>query len=286
MAPLFAHDLFAEEAPSRGSAAEDHVVGSLVFDRDHKRVGVLFDIVPQWHIYWRNPGESGLETRVKFAHPTGPLKFETPRVYLDPSGTIHTFGFEHQTLMWVDLEEVPETVSVSVSFLTCKVECIPGTLKLSRKTETPSDDEIALFEKYAARAPVSVEATVTQTSPLTSNIEAEIVAVVPCDDCSVPDVTHDYLLIPDVGGVAQWKTKGVEPRDGALVIQLGGHTTPDEIPIVDCAASSLSPSDRYRSMSPSTATKLRRTLVHPTKRSRMTHRNLFSGFSCSGLSAG
>src|SRR5262250_2054351 len=30
------------------------------------RVGVLFTLDPGWHVYWRNPGEAGLPTRLAF----------------------------------------------------------------------------------------------------------------------------------------------------------------------------------------------------------------------------
>src|SRR5690554_3659955 len=33
---------------------------------DTFQVGVLFQIEPEWHIYWRNSGQGGMSTEVKF----------------------------------------------------------------------------------------------------------------------------------------------------------------------------------------------------------------------------
>src|SRR6185369_2276394 len=34
-------------------------------------VGVLLDLAPGWHVYWTNPGDSGLAPTVKFKLPDG-----------------------------------------------------------------------------------------------------------------------------------------------------------------------------------------------------------------------
>src|SRR5689334_12521666 len=45
-------------------------------------VGVLLEIAPGWHVYWTNPGDSGLATEVKFQFPegfkVGDLRYPTP----------------------------------------------------------------------------------------------------------------------------------------------------------------------------------------------------------------
>ncbi len=48
------------------------------------RVGVWFEPDPGWHLYWRNPGETGLPTRIEFqveGGRAGPLAWPAPRAY-------------------------------------------------------------------------------------------------------------------------------------------------------------------------------------------------------------
>src|ERR1700722_3147986 len=60
-------------------------------------LGVRLTIDPGWHVYWKNPGDAGLATRVKFTLPNGfsagPLQFPTPHRF-DQPGNIVAFGYE------------------------------------------------------------------------------------------------------------------------------------------------------------------------------------------------
>src|ERR1700722_15895266 len=60
-------------------------------------LGVRLTIDPGWHVYWKNPGDAGLPTRVTFTLPNGfsagPLRFPTPHRF-DQPGNIVAFGYE------------------------------------------------------------------------------------------------------------------------------------------------------------------------------------------------
>src|SRR5688572_9197775 len=51
-------------------------------------VGVLLEIAPKWHVYWSNPGDSGMPTTVKFIAPdgfkVGELQYPTPVSFKQP----------------------------------------------------------------------------------------------------------------------------------------------------------------------------------------------------------
>src|SRR5215469_17496841 len=48
-------------------------------------VGLRQTIRPKWHTYWKNPGESGLPTEIKWTLPAGvtaePIVWPTPRLF-------------------------------------------------------------------------------------------------------------------------------------------------------------------------------------------------------------
>jgi hypothetical protein len=60
-----------------GAADTPHVGARLVSDTaslepgSTVRVGVLFEMEPGWHVYWKNPGDSGLATEVLLEPPVG-----------------------------------------------------------------------------------------------------------------------------------------------------------------------------------------------------------------------
>ena len=66
------------------------------------RVGVLFEMDPGWHIYWRNPGESGLPTEIHWSSPGAAfseLSWPTPRVFDEAEGLFTTYGYVDQVLL-------------------------------------------------------------------------------------------------------------------------------------------------------------------------------------------
>jgi DsbC/DsbD-like thiol-disulfide interchange protein len=60
-------------------------------------LGVLFTIDPNWHIYWKNAGDAGIPTRIRWKLPpgfsAGPIEFPTPRRF-DLPGNIADFGYK------------------------------------------------------------------------------------------------------------------------------------------------------------------------------------------------
>ncbi len=135
------------------------------------RVGVLLDVAPEWHVYWRNPGETGLPTRVTFdidRGRAGPLAWPTPDVFEEADGLFTTFGYAHRVLLVsrVELESeegdgADRRIGAAVDLLGCRYECIPGEFALERSFQSRSGGDVervrALFEEAASRVPVSPE---------------------------------------------------------------------------------------------------------------------------------
>ncbi len=135
------------------------------------RVGLLFSLDPGWHVYWRNPGQSGLATLVEWdlegAEP-GPLQWPAPEVFAESDGSLTTYGYAREVLLFAearfsgDLGDAVE-LAVDVDYLACEIQCVPGRAELSlrlpvRKADVPASAEIGeLFEHYAARVPARAE---------------------------------------------------------------------------------------------------------------------------------
>jgi len=98
-------------------------------------VGLWLKMDEGWHTYWKNPGDSGLATRLTWNLPEGfeaddvqwpcPQKFETP--------TEMTYGYKDEVLLITDIHVPAKTkagtivkILARVDWLACKEECIPG----------------------------------------------------------------------------------------------------------------------------------------------------------------
>lgn len=129
------------------------------------RVGVLFTMKPDWHIYWKNPGESGFETSIKWkANPSstkfGELKYPAPIMFEMP-GPLISYGYGEEVLLFTEVTPPADAKEVEISgdakWLMCSDRCIPGKksvgIKIPVGEAKPANDDI--FKKYAAQVPTT-----------------------------------------------------------------------------------------------------------------------------------
>ena len=108
------------------------------------RIGVLFKIEPGWHIYWKNPGDSGQATKIEWQLPeswkTSELLWPYPHRYFEKGG-IKTYAYSDEVLLFADLiippivpeKDIELQFGANVSFLVCKDRCVPGKQSLNKK---------------------------------------------------------------------------------------------------------------------------------------------------------
>lgn len=104
------------------------------------RLAVLLKPTPGWHIYYKNSGDSGKPTRVRWRLPDGYSLsnsiWQTPKSFTD-SG-LHTFGYDSEALIAADVN-VPKDArpndvvrfSATVNWLACGNVCVPGESTLT-----------------------------------------------------------------------------------------------------------------------------------------------------------
>jgi thiol:disulfide interchange protein DsbD len=113
--------------------------------------GIRFRPDPHWHVYWRNPGDSGLAPTVKWSLPqavrAGELRWPCPqRIEV---GGLTSYGYEGEVTLLS-----PVTVSVQaargnvvakahVDFLACQVECEPGSVEVAADLAVAGEERAA-----------------------------------------------------------------------------------------------------------------------------------------------
>lgn len=126
---LFSQSISAQKKPLAGAKL---VVDSYSPEKDSTiTLGVFINLQDDWHIYWRNPGDSGLPTEIDLTLPkeitASEIKFPIPQKF--SSDEIVNYGYEHQVLFLFDLY-VPKNynskeliVSAKITSLICKEQC-------------------------------------------------------------------------------------------------------------------------------------------------------------------
>jgi DsbC/DsbD-like thiol-disulfide interchange protein len=127
-------------------------------------VGVLLKLKPGWHVYWSNPGDSGLPTRVQWTLPDGytasDLRFPVPE-HIDLPGGIVIYGYTDEVLLTSTITPPanasnPANISAKVNWLCCSENCTPGKTTLNLQLpigEKSVPDNNDVFAEWQNRWP-------------------------------------------------------------------------------------------------------------------------------------
>ncbi|MBI1394946.1 MAG: thiol:disulfide interchange protein [Betaproteobacteria bacterium] len=137
----------AAAAPVRVPNAMADLVSSAAVARPGEVVTVGLHLVhdPGWHTYWKNPGDSGMATRIAWRLPdgvtAGPIQWPVPeRIDVGP---LTNYGYEGDLLLLTDVSVPaswpagkPLPLRAQADWLICKEVCLPGgaTLELTVPT--------------------------------------------------------------------------------------------------------------------------------------------------------
>ncbi len=101
-------------------------------------IGIEHEIEPGWHIYWLNPGDSGIAPRIQWKNPdikAAPIQWPTPKKL--PLGPLTNFGYEGNVVLLQDItlpEKLPDgplKISATLDLLVCHEICIPESHEVS-----------------------------------------------------------------------------------------------------------------------------------------------------------
>ena len=134
-------------------------------------LGVRWRIAPKWHLYWRNPGDSGTAPQITVTGPdglkVGEIRWPRPIVFTDAWGDI-TYGYEKEVVLLVPFT-VPATtppgeisLGVRAEWLVCKQACLLGEgrgvvpLDIRKGVASPKDPDPTI-ERALALVPKSLK---------------------------------------------------------------------------------------------------------------------------------
>lgn len=136
-------------------------------------LAVIFEIEPEWHIYWLDPGAAGAPTEVVVQAPigytVGATLYPRPKTIPDPAGA--SYGYEHEVALFVPITAPAQIMpglatasfEVEVFFFVCSDRCLIGKTKRTvridvadpRNTEaTPAPVPAArIIDRFKQRLP-------------------------------------------------------------------------------------------------------------------------------------
>lgn len=165
-------------------------------------LGLNFELEPHWHVYWKNPGASGLPVEISWELPegfeAGEIQWPAPE-RIELSGLVN-YGYEDAVTFIVPIQ-APEDLKpdnkllfkADVFWLICKEACVPGDAELSIELNVGNalvkSSDAPLFEAARERLP-QVNAPWTISARVDS--EALVFVVEPLGGQVVPDELYFY----------------------------------------------------------------------------------------------
>ena len=217
-------------AAPTAAASPEHVRARLVADSSRLEpgatvhVGVLLEMEPGWHVYWRNPGDAGLPTEVTLELPEGlemgELRWPAPIQFEQPGG-LKAYGYEESVLLATDVDVagdiLPDTVAVAAeaTWLACREVCVLGSASLQAGWPLPVAD--AAFERWRSDLPVG-------DPPFSMSMTGGLAPGVRTGELTVwlhwPEPPGDVDLFPDSGASLKVSDVTVQTRGSLTRIDL------------------------------------------------------------------
>ncbi len=168
-------------------------------------VGLDIRMTPNWHSYWRTPGDSGLPTSIRWKLPEGFTagEIQWPPPERVPTGDLMNFGYDEHVTLLVPMEITAQpgevTLEADATWLVCADVCIPEDghfsfpVNVVAQAGSPPGPDAQLIE--AARASIPKKAAF----PVQAKIDgANLVVTVPS---GLPAGIKNAVLFPDGDGV-------------------------------------------------------------------------------------
>ena len=146
--PLFVNAKFASVDTSHAKIELLVETNEIVANEDFV-IGIKFEIEPGWHIYWKNPGDSGLPAEIKWKNieTIEFKKFLWPSPQKTPEEPLMTYGYYNEVVLpaifSVDSDYIKNGPSIfEIDFLICEKICIPEKAVIDFDLSSYSDDDI------------------------------------------------------------------------------------------------------------------------------------------------
>lgn len=188
-------------------------------------VGLRLRLAPGWHTYWRNPGDSGLATRIEWDLPegvvAGDIRWPVPERF--PTGHLMNFGYEDEVILLTRMSAWPPAgtdsklvLVANATWLVCREICVmeEGRFALelpAADVSTAQLEQAAMIGRFTDRLPArrSAEGQFTlgeETLRLRITLPA-----------GRPQVAEDIWFYPERFGVLEHSASQPVTTDGDII---------------------------------------------------------------------
>jgi len=228
---------------SPAAAAPPGVEASLVAEVGGITPGAPFTVAirmrmrPGWHVYWRNPGDSGLPPGMAWSLPpgfsAGPIAWPAPERI--PVGAMMNFGYAGAIDLLVrvtppaELPPGPVRLGGTLDYLACERECVPGSAALGLELPAgPAEAAPGTAEAFA-RARAALPAPAPWPVALGREGERALVTLAMPESEAAAVRSATFFPIPE-GVIDHAAAQEFRPGPAGLVLALDRASPADPFP--------------------------------------------------------
>ena len=197
------------EEPQQAEEPEQYVQPRLIANQtqvkggESIRIGLEQTIYPGWHVYWKNPGDSGTPTEINWELPPGfsVTELEWPVAKKILYGPLTNYGYEEQVTLLQNLTlpdtlgSVPFALKAKISLLVCHDICIPELHDVSIVFNSGAPAEPETIKTAESLLPIEKNWPVSF-----SEKDGQLVFTAIAEDVSMLGGATDIILLPEEWG--------------------------------------------------------------------------------------
>lgn len=218
-------NLFDEDAPPKATVAliAEHTA---LIAGEVNWLGLHFEMVPHWHIYWNGLNDTGFAPEARFTMPDGfateAWEWPAPVRHIG-NGDLLDHVYEGEVTLLVPVRVPADatgeaTISAEVDWLVCDELCIPGYAEVSitlpvvtDRGEAKPSEHAPTFKAARKAIPTAAPSGVVDISPAADGFEVKVAGA--RELVFYPALTSTPLARPIKGAVAQGATLTLHPRE-------------------------------------------------------------------------
>ena len=192
-----------------------------------------------WHVYWLNPGDSGLPIRVTWTLPegatVGPLGWPAPLRFAAEG--LAGYGYQGEVVLTARATGItdPRTIAASVSWLACAEACVPGRAEVTAQVDPAAADRVAAARSEIPSAPTVEDLHVAEVTRADGVLTIQTAGTLAAAQTDAYPLPIDGLII-DHGAITVAAQHIAIPLRGnahvlPLVVRCGARTFTLDVPI-------------------------------------------------------
>lgn len=199
------------------------------------RVAFVIDLERGWHVYWSNPGDSGMPTSVVWKLPSGftvsELQFPFPKAFNDAG--IVSYGFENKAVILATITP-PKNLSLNskveveaeVKRLVCKDTCLPENSKHKLNLTVKQNPEWNTNSRSIITSAQSAIPTVKQGWSVKLLLKpAELVLSIKPGNLNLSDVNSAYFFPLNESLIQHSEPQRMTRKSGELELTIKRNTS-------------------------------------------------------------